>query len=232
MTCPFNTNIVSFKRKYCVLQTQMMSPLDLPCLSWTTADPYSNPYAFTLLLFAGASHHRSYCRCATHRSTFKLSAALPSRKAHFVLPEGRTHFFATRYVRWRHFPPLMPICILGHQRRPLCARYLGGVSLAGFPSLHLFATRYVRWRHFPPLMPILYSRTSEETTLRPLFGRGFIGGFSFPPLFATRYVRWRHMTLRRETTTTGLESFPSLCARYMGGVFYPGFPSCGRRAGS
>ncbi len=131
-------------------------------------------------------------------------------------------------MRWRHFPPLMPICILGHQRRPLCARYLGGVSLAGFPSLHLFATRYVRWRHFPPLMPILYSRTSEETTLRPLFGRGFIGGFSFPPLFATRYVRWRHMTLRRETTTTGLESFPSLCARYMGGVFYPGFPSCGR----
>ncbi len=131
-------------------------------------------------------------------------------------------------------PTFLPLgmCILGHQRRPLCARYLGGVSLAGFPSLHLFATRYVRWRHFPPLMPILYSRTSEETTLRPLFGRGFIGGFSFPPLFATRYVRWRHMTLRRETTTTGLESFPSLCARYMGGVFYPGFPSCGRRAGS
>ncbi len=101
-------------------------------------------------------------------------------------------------------------------------------TAAPLPSLHLFATRYVRWHHFPPLMPISYSQTSEETTLRPLFRRGFIGGFSFPPLFATRYVRWRHMTLRRETTTTGLESFPSLCARYMGGVFYPGFSSCGR----
>ena len=104
---------------------------------WTTADPYSNPYAFTLLLFAGASHHRSYCRCATHRSTFKLSAALPSRKAHFVLPEGRTHFFATRYVRWRHFPPLMPILYSRTSEettlRPLFGR--GFISGFSFPPL-------------------------------------------------------------------------------------------------
>ncbi len=69
---------------------------------WTTADPYSNPYAFTLLLFAGDSHHRLYCRCATHRSTFKLSAALPSRKAHFVLPKGRTHYHSAPVI-WAGF---------------------------------------------------------------------------------------------------------------------------------
>ena len=55
---------------------------------------YSNPYAFTLLLFAGASHHLSFCQC-THRSTFKLSAALPSRKAHLFLPKGEPTFCAT-----------------------------------------------------------------------------------------------------------------------------------------
>ncbi len=55
---------------------------------------YSNPYAFTLLLFAGASHHRSWCRCA-HRSTFNLSAAFPSRKAHLFPPKGEPTFCAT-----------------------------------------------------------------------------------------------------------------------------------------
>ncbi len=81
-------------------------------------------------------------------------------------------------------------------------------------------------------MPILYSQTSEEATLRPLFGRGFIGGFSFPPLFATRYVRGRRTSLQRETTT-GMESFPSLCAWYMGGGFLPRFSFLrGRRARS
>ena len=63
--------------------------------------------------------------------------------------------------------------------------------------------------------------------------RGFIGGFSFPPLFATRYERWLYMTPQRETRTTGLESFPSLCTRYMGRIFLPWFSFLRtRRAGS
>ncbi len=143
---------------------------------------YSNPYVFTLLLFAGARTPPIVLPVRTGAHLSSLQHCLRGRPT--CSPEGRTHFFATRYVRWHHF--------------------------------------------IPPLMPILYSRTSEDATLCPLFGWGFISGFSFPLLFATRYVRWCHITLQRETTTTGLESFPSLYARYMGVFFYPGFPSCGR----
>ncbi len=52
---------------------------------WTMADPeFYHPYVFTLLLFPQSvqpEHITDQRRC-THRSTFKLSAALPSRKAH------------------------------------------------------------------------------------------------------------------------------------------------------
>ena len=55
---------------------------------------------------------------------FHLWVFLPSTFCHSVCE------MAPLYPLWCWF------CILGHQRRPLCARYLGGVSLAGFPSLH------------------------------------------------------------------------------------------------
>ncbi len=97
---------------------------------WTTADPYLNSYAFTLLLFAGASHHWSYCRCA-HRSTFKLSVALPSRKAHLFSPKGEPHFlhYTCRWDSATLCPLRCRFCILKHQRRPLCPCYLGGVHM-------------------------------------------------------------------------------------------------------
>ncbi len=61
---------------------------------WTTADPvFLNPYAFTLLLFPRSvqpelvatgiysPEHTTDQRRCVHRSTFKLSEALSSRKA-------------------------------------------------------------------------------------------------------------------------------------------------------
>ncbi len=89
-----------------------------------------SPYSFlpelaTTDRIAGALHTGAHLNSLRH--------CLRGRPSLFS-PKGEPTFFATRYVRWRHFPLLMLICILGHQRRPLCARYLGGVSSAGFPS--------------------------------------------------------------------------------------------------
>ncbi len=57
---------------------------------------YFNPYAITLLLFAGAStlplNTSATCE---HRRTFKHSAALPWRKAHLSLPIEEPTFCAT-----------------------------------------------------------------------------------------------------------------------------------------
>ncbi len=116
---------------------------------WATADPYSNPYAFTLLLFAGANHHRSYCQC-THRSTFKLSSALPLRKAHLFPPKGEPTFCATLVGEIMPlYPPFYANFVFSDIREghSVPVTYLGWVSSVVFPSLHFFATRYVIWHH-------------------------------------------------------------------------------------
>ncbi len=179
--------ILSFRIPFDLLSTYFV--VDKPCFAssckgdlvfflgrvslWTTADPYSNPYAFPLLLFAGASHHQSYCRCATQRSTLKLSAALPSRKAHLFPPKGEP-----------------PFCHSVCEMAPLNP-----------PSDADFVFSDIRGDHSAPVIWAGFHR---------------------------RYVRWRHMTLQKETTTTGLESFSFSLRPVYGRFFNPGFPSCGR----
>ncbi len=60
-------------------------------------------YSFLLEL----AHYQSYCQCA-QRSTFRLSAALPLRKAHLFPPKGEPTFCATLVgeIARATFPPL------------------------------------------------------------------------------------------------------------------------------
>ncbi len=173
---------------------------------WTTADlVFSNPYAFTLLLFPWSE---------------LVAGDLFAALVHTTTNAG-AHTNA-------HLSSLS--CCL--QERPACSSRRKNTLFVPLS--------YVRWHHFSPLlMPILYSRTSEEVTQRPIVGRGFISGFSFPPVshgeteplcHSVGEMAPHYSPKRVPQQQQVFESFPSFCAQFMGGFFYPGFSSR-RRAG-
>ncbi len=158
--------------------------------------------------------------------------------------KSRAIFFLRRVSVWTTADPVFkslclhptPICRSSHTTDRIAGACTGAHlsslrhCLRGRPTCspegrtHFFATRYVRWRHFiPPLMPILYSRTSED-------GAGFHRQVFLPSFCYSVCEMVPHYSPKRDNNRFGEFSF-SLCPVY-GQFFYPGFPSCGRRAGS
>ncbi len=147
---------------------------------WTTADPYSNLYAFTLLLIDGASHHRFYCRCATHSSIFKLSAALPSRKAHLFSPKGEPTFCHSVCEMVPLYPPSDADFVFSD----IGGDHSAPIIWAGFHQRVFLSSTFCHSvcemaPHDSPKRDNNNRFGEFSFSLRPVYGRGFLPSFSF-----------------------------------------------------